>query len=462
MYKRGIIRCFLPVLTAGLILLPSQAYAFVPVAIGGYGLPTAAEIAAASGGATAASVVGAVDIFAAAGFIAIGATIGYIAIDYLTTDSQPHTIRIPTTTDPLKQVPAPVGAPSTATSSLAYWYRIGNSSQPQYSTPQLACAAYHGTYNSYFGRCDSVPQADCTTAGYTGCLSSNNLQIGAGNTVVCPPGYTASGSVCNLTNSRQVIPDKACDLTRSGGSVLAMVSDPDCAAAGINEWMPIVCDGVTTICSGSGFKDGKWVGYKFTPRVDGGTTIETQKQVESGGQSQIQTNKIEVSPAGKVEATSGQVQAGSAPAQTGVAPVTPTVQGTTPLVQPQGTTQIITFPNDYARTGEAASASTGTQTRLDTLHNDLSSTTSVADPIVPVAGDMPSWGSTFTNLLSFQLPAHTSTCPQPSIDLSGMFGAGQVFTITAHCTLAAQNAAPLANAFAAMFTIMALFIVLRA
>lgn len=466
-YRRGIARCLLPFVSLWLCVMPQQAYAFVPAAIGGYGLPSAASVATASGGATAAAAVGAVDLFAGAGLIVVGATIGYFAVDYLTSDNQPHTVRIPLTDTPAMAVPAPTGAPATAAKVPEYYYLIGPTGQPHYTSYAEACAPYGSLGGSV---CNGVTYDGCVAVGYSNCVVGQiySFSMGMSSTLACPPGYLLNNSVCYLSNSRQVIADNACDIQRSGGSALAMISDPECAASGSNAYMPIICDGVTFKCSGRGLNNGRPVQFEIQAHANGGSTVQTQTQNSVNGQTQVETTTIEVNSGGQVESVSGQVQAGSIASPSGststAASVVPTVDtGVAPFQGSTGTaTQPITFPNDYARTGEAASASTGTQTRLDTLHNDLTAQTSVGDPVVPVAGDMPTWGNTFTNLLSFQLPAHTSTCPQPSIDLSSMFGAGQVFTITAHCTLANQNAAPLSTAFAAMFTIMALFIVLRA
>jgi hypothetical protein len=66
-------------------------------------------------------------------------------------------------------------------------------------------------------------------------------------------------------------------------------------------------------------------------------------------------------------------------------------------------------------------------------------------------------GNTFTGLLAWQLPAHTSTCPTPSLNL---FGHG--YTITAHCTLAQNTFGVLRAAMIVFFSIIALFIVLKA
>lgn len=470
--RKYLARVLLPILTVWLCLAPSQAYAFVPAAIGGYGLPTAAEIAAASGGAGAASVVGAVDILAAGALIAVGASISYFAIDYFV-GTEKNTVRIPLRDNTANAVPAP-SAPSTAlTLQQVTWF--GN---------QTICTGPHGPFNSLREALDDYIGATCrgtqplrvcpdnTTLEYqsygvwSGCPGFNPFPGGAGNfsasTVLsCPNGYTASGQSCVLSNARQAAPDKACDLERSG-SALAMISDSDCAASG--DALPVICDGVNFWCGGRGVVNGQPVQYKIIPQTAGGSTVQVQQQQVVNGQTQVKTTNIEVNSSGTVEAVSGQVQAGTLSAPSGatatVNPLTPTIDSATNPQAPSG--QAITFPSDYARTGEAASASTGIQTKLDTLHNDLTATTNTTDPTEPTVADMPGWGNTFTNLVSWQLPAHSGTCPTPSLDLSNVLGAGKVFVMNSHCTLINDHFNALQAAMTVVWSVLALFIVLRA
>lgn len=125
-----------------------------------------------------------------------------------------------------------------------------------------------------------------------------------------------------------------------------------------------------------------------------------------------------------------------------------------------GTT--VQFPGDYAKTGEAATAAAGLGTKLDTLHGDLTTQTTVADPPALTGVDMPGMGSTFDAIKGWTLPTHTSTCPQPQIDLSGVLGAGRVFTLSTHCQLAQDHFPVLQAAMMVVWTIAAMFVVLKA
>lgn len=471
--RKYLARVLLPIFTVWLCVMPQQAYAFVPAAIGGYGLPTAAEIAAASGGAGAVSVVGAVDILAGAGLIAVGASMSYFAIDYLV-GTEKNTVRIPLRDQPANAVPAP-SAP--ATTSPVPQYCWGNSIGWLWTSSSQTCgfgsrdaaedalatatntlANYSGA-NTLYGCHGGWPNAPVKTAS-SACFAVPNASVTTGATV-CPDGYTASGPSCALQNARVVTIDKACDLERAG-SALAMISDPDCAASG--DALPVICDGVNFWCGGRGVNNGQPVQYKITPQTAGGSTVQVQQQQVVNGQTQIKTTNIEVSSGGIVESVSGQVQAGTLSAPSGatatVTPLAPTIDTATNPQAPSG--QAITFPSDYARTGEAASASTGIQTKLDTLHNDLTTTTNTTDPTEPTVADMPGWGNTFTNLVSWQLPAHSSTCPTPSLDLSNVLGAGKVFVMNSHCTLINDHFNALQAAMTVVWSVLALFIVLRA
>lgn len=71
----------------------------------------------------------------------------------------------------------------------------------------------------------------------------------------------------------------------------------------------------------------------------------------------------------------------------------------------------------------------------------------ILSPVVNLLPDLKHWA----------VPAHSSACPEPSFSVMG-----HSFTLTAQCDLAESNRAGIYTAFAAMFTLAALFVVLRA
>lgn len=459
-------RFLLPILTVWLCVVPGRVYAqSVPIPVIGATAQTTAQIIAFPGaaigggevGAAGASVGGA-GFFVGAGAFAVGMAIGYFGLEALLGDGSTAHVRIPLTSAPAAAVPAP-SAPSTAPGVPVYnyyasFYSFGGSG----STAQLACnSLVVSIYGA--GKVGIATETSCAIGnGCTGDCTALISKTATGSTT-CPAGYALSGSTCVLSNARTVTPDKACDFERSG-SALAMISDPDCAASG--QVIPTLCSGDGVSCTGQGVSpSGQPRSYSIVTLPNGGSIVQTYEQRSVNGQTQVQSSMVTISPAGIVESVSGDIQAGSIPSSStgaAVAPVTSssTLQQEAPQLQP------VTFPSDYARTGEAAAAANALSPKLDTLHRDLSDTVSTIDPTVPIVDEMPTWGNSFTNLLGWRVPAHASACPQPSMDLSGVLGPGSVYVMNSHCTLLNDNAAPLHNSMVVVFTMLALFVVLRA
>lgn len=444
-------RILLPVLTVWLCVMPGRSYAYVPAAIGGYGLPTLPE-----SGSYAAAAGGAAITVGAAAF-AVGMVIGYYGLEYLLGDGTPEHVRIPLTEAQSVPPPSPPGSVAALQSAV---FDVDPMSDC-WATVVHNCPDM-GTFNCT-GAAVNVVTIDAL---HVDChISSTNWPNWQDNTVYhytatvswsCPAGYTLSGSVCVVVDVRAASPDHSCDFARAGTS-LAAIADPDCQAALLK--MPFLCANGT--CTGQGVDSaGQPLTYAITPRVDGGSTLETVTQKVVNGQTQVTTSTVGISSGGIVVSVSGDVQAGSLPSSTTGGAVAPVISPSP--TQQEAPVQPITFPNDYARTGEAQTAANTLAPKLDSIHHDLSDTVAVVDPVAPVAGDMPSWGNTFTNLLSWHLPAHSSACPQPSMDLSGVLGSGHVYTMTAHCDLFNNNAAPLHAAMVVVFSVLAVLIVLRA
>lgn len=84
----------------------------------------------------------------------------------------------------------------------------------------------------------------------------------------------------------------------------------------------------------------------------------------------------------------------------------------------------------------------------------------VGDPLPPDPSTMSSSDSTFQALQGWQTPAHTSTCPVATFSLASMHLG--TYTIDYHCTLFDSVAAILQAVMVAVYSVLALFIVLRA
>lgn len=131
---------------------------------------------------------------------------------------------------------------------------------------------------------------------------------------------------------------------------------------------------------------------------------------------------------------------------------------------PSGSGSVV-FPTDYNRESTQQSidrSSALTSTNTAAIKDILTSTAADSGVVVPLDSDMPTFGNTFSDLLGWHVPAHSSTCPQPQLDLSGYLGEGKVYVMNSHCQLVQDNAAIIQASMMLVFSIMALFIVLRA
>jgi len=462
-YRRTIARVVLPIISIWLCWLPSQAYAALPAPAGVYAVAPSAIGAAsnviagpwAGSAASAAGLTsaGAIAVGAAVGASAlyVGIKVGYFVVDNLTGGYS----RIPLTT--ANPVPAP-SAPATATPVPAYTYQ-GNFNGIQWSGASVdEVIANHIQWYANSGITELVNNRSVVSPTQTYVDFKPHDSWGYVNAVqsgtTCPSGY--SGANCALSNARAVTPDHSQDYERSGTSLTPAAGDVDFAVGAVSS-LPsgglLVQDQTA---------NGEPRHYKIIPAADGGSQVEFIQPVTNAvGDTGTQKTVITVAPdgtiTGKVQTTTGE-QLGQDPV-TGLPVLNPAPAGSTfTPSSPSGST--VTFPNDYARAGEAVRAANSINPKLDTLHNDLSVTAPVSDPVAPVAGDLPTFGNTFTNLLSWQLPAHAGACPTPSVDLSTL-GLGS-HQLTSHCGLLQDHSAPIHNAMVAVFTILALFVVLRA
>jgi len=434
--------------------MPSQAYALAPAGFGAYAIPGFAEVATASGGASAAAAVGAVDIFAALGLVTVGASISYFAIDYLVGDHY-DVIRVPLTE--ASPVPSPL-APASADSVPAYTYTatrgsaFGSGPTPVDAVnnliskyPSLYCFVSASETSFTVGQ----KSASCDPA-YNLTQPMTKVQTG----IICPAGYSDSGGVCVLYDARAVSPDKACDLQRSG-SALSMISDPDCAGSGTA--IAEICNSPGISCTGTELQftstnaQGQPRQVVVTPSIDGGSVISTHQQRVSSGSTVVDSTQVQVSPSGVVQTISGgttigNVQLDGSPPQVGQA-VLPTD---------------FTFPSDYARTGEAQDAINSISPNVRQISDSLTLSQTVPDPADPTSTPLPNFGNTFDGLTGWNLPAHSSSCPTPSVDLSSVLGVGSVYTMTAHCDLINDHFGIFQSSALVVWSIMALFIVLRA
>lgn len=291
----------------------------------------------------------------------------------------------------------------------------------------------------------------------------------AAKSTTCPSGYTLSGSTCNLTNTRQAVPDDSEDYARSGTTYSKYSGDQTGpqypAGVGKQETTSATNDTVSVTGKDSNGNNTK---VSVIANANGGSTIQVDTQkTDANGTSYIDRKTINLDSSGNVTgggraAVNPGATIGITPGSTGQAP-----QGTTnggppgtafnPGSSSGGSGSGTTFPSDYARAGEADAAATKINAKLDKLHDDLSKTDNVPDPTEPGDGDYTSPQDSFSSLLGWTVPGHSSSCPAWSFDWNG-----HTYSTTTHCDLFNNNAATIQTAMAVVWTVAALFIVLGA
>jgi hypothetical protein len=308
---------------------------------------------------------------------------------------------------------------------------------------------------AYSAGVNSIVDYTCTywAGGYT------NQQMYGATSLSCSAGYVVSGSSCVLSDARLVTQDNRQDVSRNGNVMSVTLGDLHGALSA--NVMTTTTSNDTVSVSGTG-TNGQPMQTNFVATPSGTTILQSQQMSDPAGSTYVQTVTATVDLNGTV--TSASQSSSNASLQPD--PANPS--SLVPVSNPSGSISASPaatgggFPNDYARTGEAAAAAATTNARLDTLHHDLSDTATVADPLAVDPATMTGYGTTFDNLKAWNLPAHASTCPAPDIDLSGVFGAGHVYHFNAHCQLVQDHFAALQAAMMVCWSLMAMFVVLRA
>lgn len=275
----------------------------------------------------------------------------------------------------------------------------------------------------------------------------------------CPDGYTANGATCDLTDAKKVTQDNRQDVSRSGNVMSVTLGDLHGALSA--NVLTTTTSNDTVSIAGTG-TSGQPMQTNFVATPSGTTILQSQQMADSAGNTYVQTVTATVDLNGTVTSAS------QSSSNTSLQPDPANPSLLVPVANPSGSISANPtatgggFPNDYARAGEATAAAATINAKLDTLHHDLSDTATVADPLAVDPTTMPSFGTTFDNLKAWNLPAHASACPAPDIDLSGVFGAGHVYSFNAHCQLVQDHFAALQAAMMVCWSLMAMFVVLRA
>lgn len=362
-------------------------------------------------------------------------------------------VSVPVTTDPTKQ-PKATPQPSSATQLAGKTeYRFGSGLWTADACSAAASAAPNNNWSGYYNTGNKFSTGlngnlgPFCCVGVDACIEATVRFVPG----TCPTGYTAQGSGCNK-QSDEAVPDNKQDIKAAGSppAYTPVANDADSASpTKVPVVQPLPNQVVIPTQSGSGMP--QQVTGTINPT---GSTVQIQEQVTlTGGATGVKTTILTFDAAGNhigtsVNTTGGAMTGGSTSGGsdgTYTAPSGGAGSGSSP------------FPNDYAKTGEAAAAASGIKEKLDTIHDDLTKTDNGAsgDADVPVYQN--GFGSTFTNLTGWQLPAHASACPAGSVTFFD-----HSFTFDSHCAIFDQVKPQMSVVFIAIWLMMSTIVVLRA
>lgn len=426
--------------------------AYVAVCIGYFSCITPARAFAPIAVLAAPQVVSA---GASYGVAALAGLIGLAGLYLEISDLDGNKARVPLKEGADAEPPAPSAAPSAPP--------LSSGAQPD--TYASCGRAYAGdTGYGWTELCSVCISGWMTWGGDRICIrTSDGFQYTQANTgVTCPPGYSSSGSSCVLSNPRQATPDKNCDLKFSASKYM-YYNDADCPSGPTIDHSKAVpglrSDGDVAFVAGKD-SQGNPVLAKVLNQRDPQTGAVTQRVLQYFRQSgaNVETTTVTMNPQAVVQSVSTSTSPGqlTSPSTSPSASTTPDNATTTPQAQTDPTKQpILQFPDDYAREPTTQAIKSG----VEQLHRDLTDTTTLDDPAIPGSQEFTDsfFKDAFTGLKGWQLPAHSSQCPTGALDLFG-----EHLVIDAHCTLISNHWSALQAAMAVVWTLMALFIVLRA
>lgn len=323
-------------------------------------------------------------------------------------------------------------------------YRIGEFSSPTWAQPgseewKAQCSA--GAHPSFSAACAA---AGGTLLAQTTCVDSATWNLlsftacGSGE-VVCPPGYSMSGSQCYLSDRRQVKTDGQIDYGRYGTTYNLMpenatdiyrghapgvrAADGALALSGVTESYGRVHievvpteDGYTKVIRYENPNP-----YSEAPKVkrtiviiQPDSTVESveesivpgvlvQEQVDTSAMGNTSRVGINPNPASALYPwISPNLHSAVTAPEVSNNPDPDSVPDPDPFPDPEpnpdpDSSGKIEFPSDYAR-----------EPTLQDIRNQLNASVALDDPGIPEV--MPDFGDAFNDLLGWSLPAHYSVC----------------------------------------------------
>jgi len=257
----------------------------------------------------------------------------------------------------------------------------------------------------------------------------------------CPSGYSLVSGNCNLTSASTVKypSDGVSSFTvDENGKFKLDLRDPDIPAANLS--------GIAGQSS-------------VTQKSSDGKQSSTTSANPDGSISHSTTNEYYDPTDASTRQFTQNFTINNAGAVTSYNSTNPVIQVVNGVAQPVSSSNQVVFPSDYARTNEAQSAADTVNVKLDTLHDDLTDPgTPNTDPTVPDNGQYTDFADTFSGLTGWSMPGHSSQCPTASF----VSPWGTPYTFDSHCQLITDNWAVLQAAMTVVWTLAALFIVLKA
>lgn len=398
--------------------------------------------------------------------------------------------------NPLSPLPVPVGwtpslvgsvqptPPPTLPAQPAFNYSIQVNSCPIYKpSADAACAAAAACYFTTNGRYTNVTENNCFIYHKDNFAGGATLGISkTADTPSCPEGYSAgTATSCTLINPVLVKKpsDAQCNILRDtvSNTFKPDTSDPDCQGVlsfdangkqiNIDAANIFVKDKSITVMRSDGTKTSYQLlttgGAQIqTLNYDAATNTTTYSTIQTSVPAADGTVKIDGLSSSRVPG--GGTLAGSSPAGSGGSNGGLMAGGASGSGSAVGTaTGTGTgWPDDYVRSGEPKDAAGLVVDKLESLSTLLTvnGINTGTDPVAVKAEEMPFFGTTFSGLTSWQLPAHSSQCPTPSMNLGTKFGG--VYVMNSHCSIMADHGQKLRLAMIAAWAILSLFVVLRA
>lgn len=415
------------------------------------------------------AVIGAAQVVApGAASYALAALAGLIGLTGLyleLSDDQGNKARMPLSDRPDAEPAAP-SAPSNSSGSVQTRYIGGGQTHDSYSAACSAAFSFQQmsdpppTNYEYVLTVNNGSQCAYASRYIPSGWTSGDYPLTVGTTtgLVCPSGYVESGGSCVLANPREATPDKNCDLKFNARKYM-YYDDADCPSGPSIDHSKAVpglrANGEIAYVYG---KDsfGRPVLLEVLRQGDGTQTVVRQ-YVQSGANVQTTTATVNATT-GAIESVSTSTNPGqiTAPATAPSDPATAANPTTTPTATTDTTKNPeIVFPDDYAREPTLQA----TKTAIDQIHTDLTEKESMDDPTIPGSSEFTDsfFSGTFDALKGWQLPGHSSQCPVGSFDWNGT-----TYSINAHCQLVADHFNALQAAMTVVWSLLALFIVLRA